>query len=278
MERNQFIGNFYRGTQPVKDGPVWGLSFKSRGSMRFRWNETNQNRIDYLAEVAQGRDVCSIELIHSKIVYDIQSKDQLELKQGDGIITANKNLLPVVTVADCMPIYLFDKKKEVFGVLHSGWKGTGIVEEAVNLCKKNYGSRIDDIYVSLGPHIKNCCYIVDEERAQYFKSNFGENCVTLVQGKYGIFFPGDKSKGEGVTVEKGVQTSGRKYKLSLLKANLNVLKKCGIPDENIVYAAECTCCTPELGSFRRETNQLPADMSLEEKQKQFTPMAAWIRW
>ena len=52
------------------------------------------------------------------------------------MITKNPSLMPVVTVADCMPLYLYDSVSGVFGVVHSGWKGTGIIGEALNLAKK----------------------------------------------------------------------------------------------------------------------------------------------
>ncbi|WP_407400238.1 polyphenol oxidase family protein [Treponema sp.] len=242
----------------LEDGPSWGMTDISMGTMRFRWNETNENRNAFLKKLC-GSDKfpAAVELIHSKTVYDIESADETIGLQGDGIITRNKNIVPVVTVADCMPIYVFDTKCGTFGTLHSGWKGTGIVGKAVGIIIEEYGSRPEDICVAIGPHIGDCCYNVTEERAHYFIDNFCHDCVSKI--------------------------SEDNYSLSLTKANLAVLIKCGIPEDNIKIMDECTCCHKEngefkFGSFRRQTLNLPSDMPLEERLTKFTVQAAFVKW
>ncbi|MDE5897813.1 MAG: laccase domain-containing protein, partial [Treponemataceae bacterium] len=46
---------------------------------------------------------------------------------------------------------------------------------------------------------------------------------------------------------------GALFRLSLERANLAVLERAGVRDENIVILEECTCCNPLFGSNRRET-------------------------
>ena len=168
-------------------------------------------------------------------------------------MTQNSALVPVVTVADCVPIYFYDSRNGVFGVAHSGWKGTGIAGEAVALMKKNYGSDPRDILAAIGPHIHDCCYTVDKERAQYFVDNFGSGCVQKV------------SQAQG---------AGGLFRLSLLKANLNVLESAGVLEENIVAAKNCTACDARFGSFRREAAAL--DVPAQEKARLFTTQAAFV--
>src|SRR5574344_45175 len=255
--------------------PQWGMSLRAAGSMRFRWNETNQNRISFLQSIAHHHTVAQIELIHSHTVYAVDSADELLEKQGDGIITTDRNLLPVVTVADCMPIFLYEQKTGVFGVLHSGWKGTGIVRDAIEKAEKAYGAKRENFCVVMGPHIHDCCYTIDEERAHYFSVNFSPDCVTPVEPSEGIIFAGDVKNGGPVAVQR---TSGeKKFRLSLAKANLAVWRDMGVPEDNIVVCSDCTCCNPLFGSFRRETLGLPADMPLNERQKHFTVQAAWVK-
>lgn len=247
----------FRG-KSVEDGPCWGMTNLSMGSMRFRWNEINENRVSFLKKLCgEIKMPAAVELIHSKIVYDIDLPEQLYMKQGDGIVTRNRNVVPVVTVADCMPLYIYDTKSKSFGVLHSGWKGTGIVGEAIKIIEEKYSSKPEDICVAIGPHIGSCCYNINGERAEYFKNNFCEECVEKIDGD--------------------------EYSLSLTKANLAVLKKCGIPEGNIKIMDECTCCHKEngefkFGSFRRQTLHLPSDMPLEERLTKFTVQAAFVKW
>ena len=283
--------NFYKNGKPLSDAPFCGMSIRSAGSMRFRWNEKNLNRDDFLKRiteitatsvsseekspvssmnaVSEGKSFAvtpvPVELIHSKIVYDVKNVNQTDGLQGDGIITANKCLMPVVTVADCMPIYLFEPESEVFGIVHSGWKGTGIIEEAIKL------AQTENFCVILGPHIRNCCYIVNQERADYFADNFGSDCITaLEQG--GKCYCG----GRGLAIDWN-NGGGKLYRLSLEKANLNVLARCGVKEENIVVYKDCTCCDERLGSNRRETALADAN-GIKKQPAPFTVQAAFIRY
>lgn len=265
---------FNKNNQPLENAPVCGMTLRAAGSMRFRWNETNQNRISKLNQIKQDKTVVPVELIHSQIVYDVNVPEDTLNKTGDGIITANKQLMPIVTVADCVPIYLFDSKKEVFGIVHSGWKGTGILKEAIEKAKNNYGSREEDICVTIGPHIHDCCYIVNEERAEYFSKNFSPECVRPLEAG-GKCFAG----GRGLAIE-WANDDTKLYRLSLLKANLAVAEKAGVLSENINVIDECTCCNQIFGSNRREiaiqTKNLGRKLTVEEAGKLFTVQAAFI--
>ncbi len=261
-EKKFFTGQFYYKGNPLNEGPSYGMTLKAAGSMRFRWNEENPNRESFLKELSSGdHEIAAVELIHSQTVFAVESPEEIFECQGDGIITRNKSIVPVVTVADCMPIYIYDPVSEVFGMLHSGWKGTGIVRNAIELAEKKYGSRREDFCVVMGPHIHKCCYSVGEERAQYFRVNFTPDCV------------------EEKKMSTLVRASGdNEYRLSLAQANLSILKELGLDENSIVTYSDCTCCNPIFGSFRRETSDLPSGMPIEEKQKRFTVQAAWVKW
>jgi len=271
---------FYKDNRILEYAPICGMSLKKAGSMRFRWNEVNQNRIDFLKSVAQKKSVVSVELIHSKNVINLVTGKEADLQQADGFITKNPDLMPVITVADCMPLYLYDSVTKVFGVVHSGWKGTGIIAEAIKLAEKCYGSKPEDFSVVIGPHIHDCCYIVNQERADFFRENFCDDCVSELEAGGKCYCGG---RGLAVSWNNG---TGRLYRLSLEKANLAVLLKAGVKNENISIIDECTCCNTIFGSNRRET----ADFSVqniklkedapeqysEALQKAFTVQAAFV--
>ncbi len=255
--------SFHRAGKIVENSPLCGLSLQTAGSMRFRWNEKNPNRekLSELESLASSkafslsgrsnfalpalnrRYLVPVQLNHTHIVYDVKEAGDTENKTGDGIITKNPGLIPTVTVADCMPLYIWDPVTEVFGIVHSGWKGTGIVADAIMLAGQNYGARPENFSVVIGPHIRDCCYIVNEERAVWFSENFTPDCIR--------------------PLEAGVEVSwnnggGPLFRLSLEKANLAAIKKAGIPSENVWIHPACTCCTKKDGRFiygsnRRET-------------------------
>lgn len=239
---------FYKNNKILENSVFWGITLRSAGSMRFRWNEENLLREKMLSKIAGEKRIAQVQLEHTKIVYNIENETELYEKIGDGIITKNKNLMPVITVADCMPIYFFDSESGFFGVVHSGWKGTGIAEEAILLAEKKYGAKVKNISVALGPHIRNCCYIVNKERAEYFSRNFTPNCVTPVKENEEL------CKGVAGVASQWNNGEGPLFRLSLEKANLAVLERSGISEENIVIAKDCTCCNDLFGSNRRETS------------------------
>ena len=250
---------FWRGGKEVEGGPVCGLTLRAAGSMRFRWNENNPNRKAVLGVLESRGKLVPVQLDHTHIVYDVNEEGDTAEKIGDGIITTNRSLIPTVTVADCMPLYLYDPVTGLFGIVHSGWKGTGIAVDAIKLAEKNYGARACDFCVVLGPHIRDCCYIVNKERADWFAQNFTPDCVRPLES--------------GVQVDWN-SGGGPLYRLSLEKANLAALEKAGVPAENIRVHPACTCCTKVggqyiYGSNRRETKAAGAP-------DKFTVQAAFI--
>jgi hypothetical protein len=143
--------------------------------------------------------------------------------EGDGLLTAAAGVLPAVTVADCMPIYLFAAGTPLRGILHSGWKGTGIAEEAFRRIPERFDLSPANITVVLGPSIGPCCYRVDEERAAEFARRWGADAVR--------------------------RHGGDPY-LDLPAANCRLLQELGVRD--VRAAGECTVCGEGYGSFRRE--------------------------
>lgn len=250
----------FRGADLAGCHAKWGMTTGAAGSMRFRWNEENKNRGFLEGIFGEGR-ICPIELVHSKTVFEIEKFGDAAGFQGDGIITKNKSLVPTVTVADCVPIFLYDAENGFRGIVHSGWKGTGIVLNAIEMMSERFGSKIENLCVAIGPHIESC-YFVDEERANYFVENFGSDCV-------------EKAENE--------KNPNLNYKLSLLKANLLALDKIGFPKENIVAATDCTYSAKNgagdfiFGSCRRETENLEGERPSNEFSKLFTVQAAFVR-
>jgi copper oxidase (laccase) domain-containing protein len=89
--------------------------------------------------------------------------------------------------------------------------------------KERYGTRPDDIAAVLGPCIGNCCYKVDEARANEFEKEFGT---------------------------EGVRKTAGEFFLDLRAANVKLLENAGV--KNIAVCENCTFCDERLGSFRRE--------------------------
>lgn len=227
--------------------PICGITVSLAGPMKAGIDDDNRNRVFRTLGISPDV-VIALKQTHSRVVRIATTSSSLPtLSEGDGILTRNKELYPSVTVADCMPIFLFDPVTRCFGVLHSGWRGTGIVQSALELAMDEWDAQFSDFRVILGPHIRSCCYTVDEERARFFTDAYGSSCVSLDDERFAL-------------------GNAWPYRLSLAEANRQLCISLGVPDANILDTGECTACNTEFGSSRREG---PSS---------FTHMAAFIHW
>ena len=114
--------------------------------------------------------------------------------------------------------------------------------------------------VAIGPHIHNCCYIVDSNRAEFFTDNFGNECVKPLEKNVHVDWKFSETCKDRTL-----------YRLSLAQANLFLLQKIGVKKENIFVHEDCTCCSKNgfYGSNRRETLE-------SGKSDNFTVQAAFI--
>jgi len=145
------------------------------------------------------------------------------LESSDGLLTNTKGIGLMTFHADCIPVYFADIKKEVIGIVHSGWSGTlkGIASEMIDFMKKAYDSEFEDIIVGIGPGIGSCCYEVGEELYDQFLDK------DLI---YNNFFKKKENK----------------YMLDLKGVIKYDLIKNGILEEHIEVSNLCTKCNMDL--------------------------------
>lgn len=82
----------------------------------------------------------------------------------DGHVTAAPGILLLVTVADCIPVFLFDPVARVVGLLHAGWRGTagGILDSGAAMMR-GCGAHLEDVVMHCGVGICGGCYEVGHE-------------------------------------------------------------------------------------------------------------------
>jgi polyphenol oxidase len=204
-----------------------GISFAAAGDMALSRRFSHPFRARLLEElgVPPGK-AFAVRQVHSRsvVVVGDEQPEELASREADGMITGRPDAFLSVTVADCLPIFLVDRATGAFGVVHSGWKGTGIAREALRGMGVAFGTRAVDIAAVIGPGIGACCYAVPEERAAGFAAQFGLGAVR--------------------------RAAGEEPRLDLRRANIGVLRAEGVTDISVV--TDCTRCTPFLGSFRRQ--------------------------
>ncbi len=175
-----------------------------------------------------------IKQTHSTNIHLLTSQNNENINNCDGIITKEKDKTLSVITADCVPIIFFDSVSRVVGISHQGWKGTlnkmpqKMVKEMISV-----GALIEHITVAIGPAINECCYEVNKDRYDQFRTEFNSNVINF---------------------------HNRKYFINLLRANYDQLVSSGIHSKKIDYFPFCTSCNNEqFWSFRRD-NGLMGEM------------------
>ncbi len=148
--------------------------------------------------------------------------------ETDGLITDKKKIALMVKFADCSPIVIYDPKKSVQAIVHSGWKGTvkGISRRAIEMMKEDFNCKIKDLVAYIGPSIDIDSYEVGGEVYDAF-SNFKE--------RDSFFYK-----------------KGEKYHLSMVDANRSLLLECGIDPKKIEVCRKSTYTSKSLHSSRRD--------------------------
>ncbi len=215
---------------------IFGMSTRQGGisagkldlNMSFNVDDTRAN-----VEENRRRFFNALQIPESSVAFPVQchsNKVLVARKTGryeacDGLITLQRNVFLAVSVADCVPIFLFDRNTKAIAGVHAGWRGTcsHIVNNAVRLMKKEFAVNATDLVAFIGPSAGKCCYEVGGEVASQFEPKF---------------------------VEEG---KNHKFKLDLKSANYSQLLSEGVPAENIEVHSACTICSSErFHSYRRD--------------------------
>ncbi len=174
------------------------------------------------------------EQVHGANVAIITKKEYKNIMgKADGLVTNLKDLYIGVKTADCLPILFYDPMKKIIGIAHAGWRGTlkNISREAVK-AMVSLGAFKKDIIAVLGPHIKECCYDITEERKSVFQKHLASQGVPL---------QGYQNHNDG------------KFYLDLEKINYYQLLKSGLYSANIESVGLCTYHHKDLFySYRRD--------------------------
>lgn len=102
----------------------------------------------------------------------------------DAFVTNQRGILLSVTVADCVPVLIFDPTQKAVGAVHAGWRGTvsQIVRKTVEKLNEEYGSHPGDCVAYIGTSIGFDSFEVSEEVAVQFSDKFKK--TASAEGKW----------------------------------------------------------------------------------------------
>src|SRR5581483_12170659 len=96
--------------------------------------------------------------------------------EGDALIAQRGGFLLAVRTADCVPALIVDERTHTVAAVHAGWRGAAaeILPRTLDKMARQYGTRLDEVLVSIGPAIGPCCFEVGPEVAAQFQRWFPE--------------------------------------------------------------------------------------------------------
>lgn len=221
---------------------VIALSEKKDGPMKLSSDSVldeviTENHKKFLKKLGINVDfIASANLVHGTNIKVVTEKEAGGiLPKADGLITKEKKLFLSITVADCLPIFLYDFEKEIVGLIHGGWRNLAqnILSLAIKKLSVEFGSQPENILAGIGPGISQCHFEVGEEVSEKFKE----------------FLP-----------ETMIWRDGKKF-LDLKKIAEIQLINLGFKKENIEINPDCTYCLPDkYFSYRRDKPKSPETM------------------
>ncbi len=176
---------------------------------------------------ALGVDVCAVAGGHQVHGAEVAVVAQVGQYDGcDAFVSNQPGLLLTVTVADCVPVLLFDPKRQVVAAAHAGWRGTvqQVAARTVQAMHHRFGCQPADLYVWIGASIGFEQFEVGPEVARHFAQAHKK------QSKH----PG-------------------KWLVDLKAANRAQLEACGVPSNQIEVSYWCTAAhNYDFFSHRKE--------------------------
>ncbi len=160
--------------------------------------------------------------IHGDVVRQV--KDPGKHDACDALETVAPGIFLAVSVADCIPVFLYDPFARCVAAVHSGWRGSEakIVVRALERLSAAYASRPENIVAFIGPGAGACCYEVGTEVAVKFPEEY-------------------RMKGRGANPH-----------LDLKKWNKDLLEDAGVEPSHIELSPSCTICDVRFHSYRRD--------------------------
>lgn len=186
------------------------------------------------------KNIVQSNQIHSDHIMEYNSEINLReniLNGYDGFICSLKNIASLITVADCIPVFIYDPKNNVYANIHSGWRGVvnQISTKAIRTLIKKYNSNVSNLICCIGPNIRKECFLVNSDLIEIYDSEFGE-----IIKNYPIIEETDLSN-----------RKGKLYRIDNALLLKILFEQNGVLEKNILDSGICTVCNSDDYHSRR---------------------------
>lgn len=192
------------------------------------------NTNDERSNVIENRKIFfhAIGIDDKSVSYQVQvhstevrySPSPQNLGECDALYTNAKENFLAVSVADCVPVFLYEPDRKIIAGVHAGWKGSAgkILTRTIDKLVDDFEIMPSDLVAYIGPCISAKNYEVGREVAELFDNEF-------------------------------IISDGETFYLDLKKQNHSQLLNCGLHSNNIEVSDHCTYDESDLlHSYRRD--------------------------
>lgn len=119
-------------------------------------------RAQLSAQLDDSRPLLWLNQVHgAKVIQDYEAGFAEAPPEGDASVAFDKRYACVIMAADCLPVFLCDRRGTRVGLAHAGWRSLagGVLEASVAAL----GCPADEVMAWLGPAISNAQFEVGRE-------------------------------------------------------------------------------------------------------------------
>lgn len=174
-----------------------------------------------------------VSQVHGRAVHPVEPGVEpavFRAREGDALLTSQRDLAVGVRIADCVPILLAHPRSGAVAAVHAGWRGVvaRILPVSVEALCEASGGAASELLVAIGPHIGRDAFEVSEDVAEQIAHSAAKDPSVIVPRQPRPF-------------------------VDLGRAVLQQLASVGVAPSNIERLAGCTFHEPErFFSFRRD--------------------------
>lgn len=155
----------------VSPAPYQSLNLGLNTADNSRHVEENRTRFFASLGIDPAR-VATSHQVHGQNILDVSEPGRYE--GYDALMTTQPNLFVGVSVADCVPILVYDQKNKAVAAIHAGWKGTvaELVRLTLEAMQQRYNTNARDCYGYVGTCIDEISFEVGPEVADQFAPEY----------------------------------------------------------------------------------------------------------
>ena len=111
----------------------------------------------------KSKKIFLVKQFHSNKFVFLNNKSNIKTRSmnGDAIVSERKGIPIAILTADCVPILIYDKQREMIAAIHAGWRGAykGIIHKVIQFMFKK-GCKPQNMIAAIGPSISKKSYEV----------------------------------------------------------------------------------------------------------------------